>query len=131
GGPLREGPGSAANRAQLPKEGGRPGLSLLLAYPALGERGVERRDELGPLPPAVSRERVTGAGVDDRLEHALVAEPQVDPLAQVYERGVGPAARTARDDGLDGPGTDVLDAPQPEPEPPVGDHGELEARLVH
>ena len=75
GGHLREGGRGAGNRCLLAEEGVLAGLSLLLAYLGLGEGGVERRDELGPLPPAVSRERVTGAGVDERLEHALVAEP--------------------------------------------------------
>ena len=54
---------------------------LLLADLGLAERVVQRRDELG----AVSTQRVTGTGVDERFDHALVAEAQVDAVAQLHE----------------------------------------------
>src|SRR5439155_22783531 len=54
-------------------------LPLLLARLRLGKRDVERGDELG----AVAAERVAGARVDQCLDHPLVAEPQVDSVAQV------------------------------------------------
>ena len=57
----------------------------------LGQRGLERLDQLLP----VTAERVAGAGSDERLEHPLVAEPEVDPLHQLGQgaRREPPAGR--------------------------------------
>src|SRR3989440_9158836 len=92
----------------------------------LSERGVERRHELG----AVPAERVAGAGVDERLEDALVAEAQVDPVAQVDERAVRPPRGPPGENRLDRARADVLDRAEAEAEPAVADHRELEPGLV-
>src|SRR5207253_3095452 len=59
------------------------GLSVPLTRLGFGEGVVQRRDELGALAAPVAGERVACAGVDQRLEHALVAEAQVDAVALI------------------------------------------------
>src|SRR5690349_7928448 len=56
-------------------------LLLLLQRRFLDGR-VEHVDVLRPMPAKI----VDGARVDQRLENALVAEPQIDALTQVEER---------------------------------------------
>src|SRR5439155_7557744 len=92
-------------------------LPLLLARLRLGKRDVERGDELG----AVAAERVAGARVDQCLDHPLVAEPQVDAVAQVDERAVRPCRGPPCDDRLDRASPDILDRAQPEPDSGVAD----------
>src|SRR5256885_12998396 len=75
-------------------------------------------------------ERVAGAGVDERLEDALVAEAQVDPVAQVDERAVRPPRGPPGENRLDRARADVLDRAEAEAEPAVADHRELEPGLV-
>ena len=55
---------------------------LLLEQLRLAQHAVERLAELLP----VAAERVAGARGDQRLDHPLVAEPEVDPLDEVGQR---------------------------------------------
>src|SRR5437016_13066471 len=110
----------------LAEESHLAGFALSLPGLRLSERGVERRHELG----AVPAERVAGAGVDERLEDALVAEAQVDPIAQVDERAVRPPRGPPGENRLDRARADVLDRAEAEAEPAVADHRELEPGLV-
>src|SRR5213595_1547238 len=100
---------SRANRS-CSDHGALTRVALVLPRVAFAERGVQRRDELG----AVTPEGIAGTGVDQRFEDALVAETQVDPVAQVDEGVVRPARRPAGQDGLDRAGADVLDRAQTE-----------------
>src|SRR2546425_13271024 len=70
--------GGARRRRSLAEQSDLPAVALLLAHLRFGERRVERRDELG----AMAAEGVARAAVHQRLDHALVAEPQVHALAQ-------------------------------------------------
>src|ERR1043166_2638461 len=74
------------------KQGPLARVPLLLARQRFGERRVERRHQLG----AVAAQAVARARVDERLDHALVAEPQVDALAQLHERAVWSVRLAAR-----------------------------------
>src|SRR2546422_10068402 len=80
----------------------RPPRSTLFPYTTLFRSGlpkcrVQRGDELGAV---VAAERVARPGVDQRFDHALVAEAQVDAVAQVHERAVRAPGLPARDDGV-------------------------------
>ena len=75
----------AATAGRLAEQRRLARLALLLQELGLAQRRLERLDELL----AVPAERVAGAGGDQRLEHPLVAEPEVDPLDEVDERGEG------------------------------------------
>jgi hypothetical protein len=66
---------------------------------------------------------------DEGLEHALVADAEVDPLAEIVERGEG-ALGARGDDRLGGAAADVADGAEAEADALVADHGELPARLV-
>ena len=109
---------------------------------ATGSAGMANRSKSVPCPAATSRwwrgpassaasrrassdaqrpERGHRAGLDQRLDHALVDGVQVDAAAEVVERGERPRvvrglrAPLARgDDGLDRPLADVLDGDQAE-----------------
>ena len=61
-------------------------------------------------------EGVEGAHLDERLEDALVDEPEVDPVAEVGERPEGALCLAGGDDRLDGALPDVLDGQQAEPD---------------
>ena len=87
---------------------------------------VERGHELRSL----GAERVAGPGVDQRLDHTLVAQPQVDPVAQLDERAVR-TSLPPRDDRCDRALADVADGAEPEADPPLTDDRELVARFVH
>ena len=67
-------------------------LPLLLQQLRLAEHRVERLDQLL----AVAAQGVAGAGGDQRLEHPLVAEPEVDPLDEVGQRRVNGASCARR-----------------------------------
>ena len=56
-----------------------PGEALLLADLRFAEGVIQRRHELRPFSP----ERVARTGVDQRLDDALVAQPQIDAVAQL------------------------------------------------
>ena len=56
------------------------GLPFCLARLCLRKRRVQRGHQLGTMP----AERVARARVDQRFDHALVAQPQVDALAQLH-----------------------------------------------
>src|SRR6185436_9368600 len=58
--------------------------ALLLPHLGLAEGVVQRGHELRALAP----ERITRAGVDQRLDHPLVAQPQIDPVAQLDQRAI-------------------------------------------
>jgi len=58
------------------------GEPLVLRTCASRERVIERGNQLG----ALAAQRVAGARVDQRFDDALVAEPQVDAVAQLHER---------------------------------------------
>src|SRR2546429_2846823 len=60
----------------------------LLALATL-ERGIRGREQMGPRQP----ERVEGARLDQRLEHAAVHEAEVHTGAEVLERREGPRDR--------------------------------------
>src|SRR2546426_1282154 len=96
-------------------------VPLRLAGLRLGKGVVQRRDQLR----AVAAEGVAGTGVDQRLDHALVAQPQIDAVAQVDERAIRPTGASPRDDRLDRAAAHVLDRPEPEPDAAVAHHGEL------
>ena len=72
----------AGRRLRLAEERRLARLALLLQQLRLAQRRLQRLDELL----AVAAERVARAGGDQRLEHPLVAEPEVDPLHEVGER---------------------------------------------
>ena len=107
------------------------GVALGLPRLCLRKRRVQRGHQLGTMPPPSPSERVARARVDQRLDHALVAEPQVDTLAQLHQGAVGPVRVPAREDRFDRPLTHVLDRAQAEADALVAHHRELEARLVH
>ena len=72
-----------------PKSDPWPASRSWLEQLGLGQRRLQRLDQLL----AVAAERVAGAGRHQRLEHPLVAEPEVDPLHQFGQRACsGPAA---------------------------------------
>ena len=74
-------PGRPGGRQHLAEQGGLPRLPLLLPKLRLAEGGVQRLQVLPPMP----AEPVAGAGHDQRLDDAAVAEPEVDPADEVPE----------------------------------------------
>ena len=91
------------------------GEPFVLAYLRFAEGVIEGGDQLG----ALAAERVAGARIDQRFDDALVAEPQVDAVAQLHERAIGRLAST-RDDRGDRALADM-----------VPDDRELVARFVY
>src|SRR5439155_20710491 len=66
-----------------------------------------------------------------RVYSPVVEELQVDAPAQFAGRAVPLPGLPPRDDQPDRAPADVLNRAQPEPDPALADHGELEPRLVH
>ena len=98
-GTLGRGGSVRARAGGVAEEGGLARLELGLARLDLAVRGVQPRQELGPVP-----EGVHGTGGDEGLAGALVQGAGVDALQEVEERREGP--RGARvDDGLHRAGT--------------------------
>src|SRR5256885_7735594 len=112
-GDLREAGCRMRDASLVTKQGPLARVPLLLARQRFGERRVERRHQLG----AVAAQAIARARVDKRLDHALVAEPQVDALAQLHERAVRSVRLAAREDGLDRARAHVLDRAQAEADP--------------
>src|SRR5205814_4707654 len=75
--------------------------------------GRERRVQPGELREAGS-ERVARAGLDERLQHALVVPLEVDAAAEVLERPERTAGLARGDDVLDRALADVLDRAEAE-----------------
>src|SRR5207245_11563014 len=109
-----EGGGGTGNGCLVAEQGVLARKALLLADLRFTERMIERGDELRSL----GAERVAGARVDQRFDDALVAEPQVDAVAQLHERAVGCLAST-RDDRGDRDLADVPHGAQPKSDPLV------------
>jgi len=86
-----------------------PGEAVLRLALAGREGGVQA-GELGE----ARAERVAGAGLDERLEHALVVALQVDPAAEVLERTERAVGVAGGDDVLDRALADVLDRAEAE-----------------
>src|SRR5205085_473111 len=122
----KRGPGPGA-RGLSPEQRMLTRVPLRLASLRLAIRVVQGGHQLR----AVAPEGIARAGVDQRLDHPLVAEPEVDPLAQLYERATGPAGLPPREDRLDRAFAHVLDRAEAKADALVAHHGELEARLVH
>src|SRR5258705_13349233 len=97
-----------------------PGEALLLAHLRFTEGVIERGNELG----ALAAQRIASARIDQRFDDALVAEPQVDAVAQLHERAVGCLA-PARDDRRDRALAHVPHGAEPKADPAVADDGEL------
>ena len=89
-------------------------LALLLPELRLGERRLESLAELPP----VAIEPIARAGGHQRVQHPLVAEPQIHPVYQIVERSVragrrtGPAPRPAMIDSI-APAPTFRTAPSP------------------
>src|SRR5438270_10538491 len=102
-----------------------PGEALLLAHLRLAERMIQGGHQLRTLAP----QGVAGAGVDQGLDHPLIAQPQIDAIAQLYQRAV--RARLAScDDGRDGSFANVAHRAQPESNSLITDDRELITRFV-
>src|SRR6266849_9854315 len=99
--------------------------ALLLAHLRFAECVIQGRHELR----ALASQGITRAGVDQRFNHALVAQPQVDAIAQLHERAIGRLAST-RDDRGDPALAYVPHSAESETDALVPDDGELVARLV-
>ena len=121
-----EGGGGTWGGGIFPKEPMLAGEALLLAHLRLAERMIQRGDQLGPL----ASQGVAGAGVDQRLDHALVAQPQVDAVAQLDERVIR-RRLASRDDGGDSTFADIPYRAQSKSYPLITDDCELITRLVH
>ena len=102
------------------EERGLAGDAVALDGLGRGDRVVEPGQDLRRV-----AERVERADLGQRLEHALVAEPEVDPPAEVGEGAEVAALGAGRDDRFDRALADVLDGEQPEPDRVALD-GELE-----
>src|SRR5450432_4243023 len=98
---------------------------LILFEPRLLQRGIERREKLR----AMAAERVERAGCDHRLEDALVAQPQVDAIAEIEERREG-RIRARSQDRVDRGTADIANRAKAEAHALVADDGELVSRLV-
>src|SRR2546429_579178 len=105
----------AGGRARCGEEVEERGLALravaLVALAAL-ERAVHGGEQMG----AWQAERVEGARLDQRLEHAPVHEPEVDAGAEVLERGKDAPRGAGLEDGLHRRLAHVLDRRQAEPD---------------
>ena len=104
----------------LPEQRMLPGRALLLPHLGFAEGLIQRRHELGAMP----AQRVARAGIDQGLDDPLVAQPQVDAVAQLDERAVR-RCLTARNDRRDRPLTHIAHGTQPKADPLIPDHREL------
>ena len=102
---------AATVTAQVVEQRALPRHPVALLRLAVGDGVVEAEQHLGRM-----TERGERADLDQRLQHPLVDEAQVDPGAQVGERPEVAARLACRDHGLDGALADVLDRQQPEPD---------------
>src|SRR5258705_8881049 len=84
------------------------GEPLLLPHLRFAEGVIESGDQLG----ALAAQRVASARVDQRFDHPLVAEAELDPVAQGDERTVG-TRLAAGDDRRDRPFADVAHGDPP------------------
>ena len=110
-------------RAEV-EQRGLPGDPVALGRLRRGDRVVEAEQDLGRMP-----ERVERPDLGQRLEDLAVAQPQVDPRAEVGQRAERAALVARRDDRLDRALADVLDRQQPEPDRVALDR-ELEVAAV-
>src|SRR6185436_7261692 len=76
-------------------------------------------------------QRIARARFDQRLEDALIGQPQVEQLAERMQRRDPAAERRSRlEDRVDGPFAEPLDRREPEPDAAPGLHREVELALV-
>src|SRR5881275_723889 len=78
----------------------------------------------------MAAERIHRAGVNEGFEDALVADPQIDSLAEVEERAERTILRACTDDGIDRGSSDIANTAEPKTNTGVADDSELVARLV-
>src|SRR6267142_861337 len=128
GWPEMKNPSTAFSRARriLAEQGVLSRRALLLPHLCFAERMIQGRDQLR----ALASEGITRPGVDQRLDDALVAQPQIDAVAQLDQCAVR-CRLPSRDDGGDRALPDIAHRTQPEPDPPIPDDRELVAGLVH
>src|SRR3954468_20078421 len=98
-----------------------PGDKVLLSERCLADRDVQRRRQLR----AVTAQRIHCAGVDESLEHALVADAKVDSLAQIEDRLEGAILGAGGKNGINRRSANVPDAAQSEAKLRLADDGEL------
>src|SRR5687767_4341735 len=119
-------PQSRVPSPQSPKQRSLPLLDLLLLERGFLNCRVQHRDELRAMP----AETIHRTRVDERFEDALVAQPEVDALAEVEQR-LGWLLRARREHRVDCRLADVPDRAESESDPLLADDRELVARLVH
>src|SRR6185436_2113015 len=78
-----------------------------------------------------TRQRVTRAGLHERLEDALVGDAEIEDLAQCVERGDTPFELHARvDEGVNGRLAEALERREPEPDAFAFLNGEMQLAFV-
>ena len=98
---------------------------FLLLERRFTQRLVENRGVLR----AVTAEAVERARLNERLEHALVADAQVNAIGEIEQR-LERAIRARRDNRIDRRAADVSDCAESEADSLLADDGELVSRLV-
>src|SRR6476646_10262599 len=78
----------------------------------------------------MSAERVHRSGVHERFQNALVADAQVDSLAELEQRVEGAVLLSCVEDRIDRGAPDVTDSTEPEANVPLADDRELVAGFV-
>src|SRR6185503_15716822 len=102
------------------------GDEIFLLERRLSDGDVECGGKLCPVP----AEGIHRTGEDQRLEHPLVADAQVDTLAKVEQGAEGSVLRSRGEYRIDRCSSDVADAAEPKTNPGVTDDGELVTRFV-
>src|SRR6185503_11268962 len=105
------------------EEGHLSGSALLLLERCLLQRAVENRCVLRAMPTEI----IQRAGRDERLEHPLVAQTQVDALAEIEETPERALLRTRGEQGVDRRASNVANGAEAEAYALLGDHRELVA----
>src|SRR5438105_2313233 len=101
--------------------------ALLLLERRLLERTIEDCPVLG----AMTTDVIESAGGDERLEDPLVAQTQIDALAQIEDRRERTLVTARQENRVDRRAADVADRAEPKTDPLVADDGKLIPRFIH